>query len=801
MDPAIQARQANNLQEEGIRASDHSKRKTRCDPGLPRCGPCERSNSHCEYYDPAKDTKIPRNYVIHLQQKVRNLEEQLARLENDELDPDPEDVMRDAAAVKVQDSNESKYLGPSSGIAITRLVMQLAKEFTDSKSISDIVPDASAQSIKARFAQEDTKPTSKVYPMVSDVAAEELPNRELTGQLVKLFYMKVHPMYPIFHEPSFDQDVEDVFNGSEDPAKNFCLRMVIAISLQKMDTQYAGLADAYYLAALKYFERAVKPMNLRTLQCFALIAGYSLLTPTRTAVYYIIGLAVRLTQALGFNEEKTIILGRNGQRADPLEVDMRRRVFWIILVMEYGLSHSLGRPSNFATALDHFDVGFFEIVEDQYITPDGILPAPQASMKKWISQHFFKMRLLQLEIRRKLYQRKRSEPKNDQDPWFKDMEAKLIAWRDTSPPEDAGSGLNKAWFIGRYNTMVVFLFRPSPQVPRPSPAAAVRCYDACQFNIHMQREQIETRNVDLTWIFTQSLFMAINTMLWSLSYEDVRRQHSREDVMYHLDVALEAVELASVRWPGVASALELYRNLIGACIKVYDKHGDIPIAANSPSDMASVTGPNRSRTTSPVTVSSISLATPPERSQPPFGFISPEIYGTAGPVTSAGGVYQTSPSSAAASPSYSSAPMASAQPVHSSRSSIEGSKPMQYHNIPNYDPNSALNPLPATFSELPSWNPSFTFSQGQDTYNIPAQMQTQSPGYADLNGYFTLNPYAMPYQDLYGLPSWTQERSGNGLTQAEQMELMRSLETEGTGQIDTMIQESYAVLSPRAAAY
>lgn len=111
-------------------------------------------------------------------------------------------------------------------------------------------------------------------------------------------------MYPIFHEPSFDQDVDNVFNGDDHPAKSFCLKMVIAISLQKMDTQYAGLADAYYLAALKHFERAVKPMDLRTLQCFALIAGYSLLTPTRTAIYYIIGLAVRLTEALGFNEEK-----------------------------------------------------------------------------------------------------------------------------------------------------------------------------------------------------------------------------------------------------------------------------------------------------------------------------------------------------------------------------------------------------------------------------------------------------------------------------------------------------------------
>ena len=127
--------------------------------------------------------------------------------------------------------------------------------------------------------------------------------------------------------------------------------------------------------------------------------------------------------------------------------------------------------------------------------------------------------------------------------------------------------------------------------------------------------------------------------------------------------------------------------------------------------------------------------------------------------------------------------------------------PAQYPDIPNYDPNSHLNPLPTTFAALPAWNASFTFTQGQETYNIPAQMQTQSPGYKDTNGYFSLNPYAMPYQDIYGLPSWAGERSGNGLNQTQQMELMRSLETEGTDQIDMMIQESYAVLSPRPPPY
>ena len=257
--------------------------------------------------------------------------------------------------------------------------------------------------------------------------------------------MIVHPMYPVFHEPTFAQDVEDVYNGSTDAYQNFSLRMVIAISLQKMDTQYAGLADSYYLAALKFLEGAIKPMNLKTLQCFCLIAGYSLLTPTRTAVYYIIGLAVRLTQALGLNEEKTITRGPGGTQANPLEIDMRRRLFWSVLTMEFGLAHSLGRPSIFATREAHIDVGFFELVDDQYIAREGIQPAPQASLKKWISIHFFKMRLLQLEIRRKLYQKKRPGPRDDQDPWFQQMEAKLTAWRDTSPEMDGGSGLNKVW--------------------------------------------------------------------------------------------------------------------------------------------------------------------------------------------------------------------------------------------------------------------------------------------------------------------------------------------------------------------
>lgn len=219
--------------------------------------------------------------------------------------------------------------------------------------------------------------------------------------------------------------------------------MVLAISMQKLDSQYSGLADSYYLAAMVYMEDIIRPKDLKTLQCLVLIAQYSLLTPTRTAIYYIVGLATRLCQQLGLAEEKTITQGMELGMVNPIQMDMRRRLSWIVLSMELGLAHSMGRPNAFATGEDHVDVGFFEAIDDEYITADGILPGP-VSEKKRVTIHFLRMRLLQAEMRRVLYQKKRREPANEDDPWFAEMEKKCKDWLDASPQSPAWS---KPWYM------------------------------------------------------------------------------------------------------------------------------------------------------------------------------------------------------------------------------------------------------------------------------------------------------------------------------------------------------------------
>lgn len=751
-----------------------------------------------------------RNYVIYLQHKVRELEEELEREESGECADDPEAMMR-AATVQMHDARESKYLGPSSGIATTRLVMQLAKQFTDAKSIKEIVPDARAKQINELYNQEQAKPTSKVYPITSNVAAPDLPNRSLTDVLLRLYILKVQPMYPALHEPTLEADIEAVYNEGIDasPYQNFVTRMVISISLQKMDTQYAGLADSFYLAALQYLEPCVRPMDLRTLQCFALMAEYSLLTPTRTAIYYVVGIAVRLAQALGLHEEKTIIRGPHDGRADPLEIDMRRRLFWCIIVMEFGLSHALGRPSILATDQEHFDVGWFETCEDKFITRNGIDPAARPTLKKWITIHFFKMRLLQLEIRRKLYRVKQPDPKDDSDPWFQQMNAKLSAWRDSSPDQDEGSGLDKRWFIVRYNTMLAFLYRPSPQVPRPTLQAALKCFEACEYNIYIQRDQIAKKNVDLTWIFTQAIFMAMNTMLWSLSYVEVRRKYSRQTVEGHMNVAMDAIQLASERWPGVASAVQLYQNLIGAILKIYEKDGDIPISAATPSDAASpavqshdASHSSGSNVASPATVASSSVATPPERqAAPPFGYINQQ---------SRRSIEQPPPvpyQSSATPPTNNHTPPIpqQAQPgadqffanTTTNTTNNAFNPPAPTNGLPTYDLPTQWNHLPPfvpdyAWPQNPPQNPYDQFQQQNNLYPpLPHQQQQQQnlyPTYPFPDPQPNADQYMQQFWDLDG-NAWN-----NGLTEGQQQELMQALETDGMQDIRGMISEGEETL-------
>lgn len=452
-----------------------------------------------------------------------------------------------------------------------------------------------------------------------------------------------------------------------------------------------------------------------------------------------------------------------------------------------------------STAQENFDVKWFALVEDEYIQPQGILDGP-FSIRKFLSIHFYSMRLLQLEIRRNLYMRRCITPADDSDPWFKNMEKKMIEWRDASPNDDQGSGFSERWFKARYYIMLVFLFRPSPQVPRPSIRAATLCYEACEFTIHEQRAQIANRSVEVTWIFTQAIFMAVNTMLWSISYAEVRREHSHREVRRHMDVALEAMAHASERWPGVESAIALYERLITACLQIFDKKGDIQVHHPSPSAAADEVfsngdlfseSSNRSATGSP-TPALTTTDTPAEpTATPPANFYSWQP--ATPPLNANAACFPTYLSAPAPSSAPTSAPrpqsmnfdylspfkLAPAPQFRSVAANIEFSQSQAYPSgiIPTGNPKPQFSDLPSTFAEMGSWN-----------FSPPATGFSPS----DAGYYQQLSAYATDrWLDYEDDDVWTnmQGRS-DGLNQAQQNQLMQRLETEEIERIETLIRRT-----------
>ncbi|KAK9415317.1 putative Zn(2)-C6 fungal-type domain-containing protein [Seiridium unicorne] len=546
-------------------------RKTRCDPTLPRCLPCERSGSVCEYFDTTKGKKISRYYVVKLQEKVRALEAELGQYTEEEDFPrNNEELLRPGGLVRLNESDETpRYLGPSSGIAMTRMVMEEAKRFTDSTRISELVP-----SVRDR---RQAAPGGVSFPAMRSMSFSIPPNisaRKKSFPIVSSVPAATQVFTPVLHERKLESAIRDVYSGSRDSYQQFIVRMVMAISMQKLDTTYAGLADSYYLSAMQYFEDVIRPKDLKTLQCLILLGQYSLLTPTRTAVYYIIGLATSICQQMGLADEKTISLGIE----DPLALDMRRRLSWIVMTNEFGLAYSMGRPSGFAKSDDLVDVGFFSTVDDGSITENGILSGP-TDARKLVAIHFCKMRLFQNEIRRVLYEKKQPTPRNDRDPWFSSIESRMEQWINSTPENPAWC---KPWFTGRYHTMVVALYRPSPQVPKPSANSAIRCFASVAFVINISSKQVMASAIDITWVFLLTLYMSVNTILWTVaSYPEVRSAHPRDEVQELINVCLDIIDSCAERWPGTSAASKLYAKFAEACLKSYEARGTPMLSTSS----------------------------------------------------------------------------------------------------------------------------------------------------------------------------------------------------------------------------
>ncbi|KAL2854996.1 fungal-specific transcription factor domain-containing protein [Aspergillus pseudoustus] len=452
-------------------------KKLKCDNKISGCDNCHRWGIVCLVEDPATRRQHPRNYLETLEQRVAFLEDTLKQyrpdLANDHLSqytthPQPESA-RAQFRMPQQDSENSTgtgtgldelaskvgllslnaagaephYLGSSSTFAFSRLINSSLRRVNGDPLLSSSSSSSSSSALPSPCP---------------------LPEYGIAVQLSNVFFTHVHPQYPFLHEPTFRAWEEAMLLGGVVGAQ---LGVVYAVGALLLPSAGCS-AERLYVSSQLYIDHILPRENLETIQAILCCAVYSLRSSIGTSHWKLAGLALRQCIDLGYH--------RNSKRlrttADPLRLELQKRVFWCAYSLESQAAVMLGRPQGIT--YHEVDAEYPLDIDDCYITESGVHGTPRTSptdlpttMTKAV--HTFRIRRLLSRIHSSLYSNAPPQAcctgKHGHAAQIQALRAELEAWRAETPPlpqyphEALALFSTPDWFDLEYNYTLLQLYR------------------------------------------------------------------------------------------------------------------------------------------------------------------------------------------------------------------------------------------------------------------------------------------------------------------------------------------------------
>lgn len=241
----------------------------------------------------------------------------------------PQAVMDGMASLTV--GERRGYLGAVSGAALLRQVLSADNEGNSTHQ------RARSQQFDSLFQQRlDQSQLYQTRTMLTRVAVENL---------FDAFFTFYHPTFPIVHEPTFRaQYINSLPRG--DNHKWVMLANIVAALGSFASSNCADATDLsiFQEAQKSLFSNNLEAGNLTLVQAFALSATYLQKRNKPNTGYNYSGIALRLAIGLGLHKDY-----QEGH-ISPLQVELRRRVWWTICVLDVGATVSYGRPLNWPRA-------------------------------------------------------------------------------------------------------------------------------------------------------------------------------------------------------------------------------------------------------------------------------------------------------------------------------------------------------------------------------------------------------------------------------------------------------------------
>ena len=244
----------------------------------------------------------------------------------------PDQRAHEIGLISVGVNADQRYLGPSSGYFLARLLLNCSPGRPDRRDFVNNDATNLAQSLIDQLIQTATTPLP-------------LPGREQAIQLARIYFESVHPQYPILHEHSLMHALDNLYDSNtpeKEAVTSFQVNMVFAIASSILSSRIRSQVpgESYCLAALQHLERINVQNSFSGLQCVLLLLIFTMYSPAmRMNVWYLNYHCIAAVLDLGLQRNITTSSG-----ISLLDQEMRTRVFWTVFTLDRTIATMMGRP-------------------------------------------------------------------------------------------------------------------------------------------------------------------------------------------------------------------------------------------------------------------------------------------------------------------------------------------------------------------------------------------------------------------------------------------------------------------------
>ncbi|KAG5661678.1 hypothetical protein KAF25_005800 [Fusarium avenaceum] len=323
---------------------------------------------------------------------------------------------------------ETRYIGSSSGFSIF-----------SPKGVSWVngkTGDDSFQRTISEISVDDHKWTNWKPEVFGDLFQRPifrpLPSKTEALSLLQDYFDNFNCIFPLFHQPTFMHLVQLQYSSDPYQGSGWWASLNIALAIAHRLRVMSNLvpqdeddkAWGYLKNAIGVFpELTMRNTDLLSVQALLGMALFLQGTPNPQPTFLLVAAAMRLAQSIGLHKRGT------GFNLNPIEIEQRKRVFWIAYMLDKDLCLRAGRPP----AQDDDDMNV-ELPDADPADNIGNIPLADGKGKMNLFRVMCEFATIESEVYKRLYSVQATKQSDGELlNTIGELDRKLEEWKDSIP--------------------------------------------------------------------------------------------------------------------------------------------------------------------------------------------------------------------------------------------------------------------------------------------------------------------------------------------------------------------------------